>query len=171
MKQGLWRADVKKKEKPKEETRLFLIQNRVVDGKEITQSFEILYYLLLSMHQSYRWVLIISDSRILIADFEIHYEWLVEDYSLLANIHMGQFPQDGGNGQNVFFLELCCDQMVWFFNFSQMFLRFWLEHSNNVFVLVLAHLEPDVELFEVDDVGDDGDDDLLHHYLPNFKQL
>ena len=54
MKQGLQRADVKKKEKPKEETRLLLIQKRVVDGIEITQSFEMLYYLLLSMHQSYR---------------------------------------------------------------------------------------------------------------------
>ena len=27
-------------------------------------------------------------------------------------------------------------------------------------VLVLAHLEPELELFEVDDIGDDGDDDL-----------
>ena len=27
--------------------------------------------------------------------------------------HMGQYPQDGENGQNVaFFLELCCDQTV-----------------------------------------------------------
>ena len=24
----------------------------------------------------------------------------------------------------------------------------------------LAHLEPELELFEVDDIGDDGDDDL-----------
>ena len=38
-------------------------------------------------------------------------------------------------------------------------------------VLVLAHLEPELELFEADDIGDDGDDDLWHHYLPNFKQL
>ena len=29
--------------------------------------------------------------------------------------------------------------------------------SENVFVLVLAHLEPELELFEVDDIGDDGD--------------
>ena len=43
--------------------------------------------------------------------------------------------------------------------------------SKNVFVLVLAHLEPELGLFEVDDIGDDGDDDLWHHYLPNFKQL
>ena len=34
-------------------------------------------------------------------------------------------------------------------------------HSKNVFVLVLAHLEPELELFEVDDIGDDGDDDDL----------
>ena len=30
----------------------------------------------------------------------------------------------------------------------------------NVFVLVLAHLEPELELFEVDDIGDDGDNNL-----------
>ena len=33
----------------------------------------------------------------------------------------------------------------------------------------LAHLEPGLELFEVDAIGDD--DDLSHGYLPNFKQL
>ena len=32
--------------------------------------------------------------------------------------------------------------------------------DKNVFVLVLARLEPKLELFEVDDIGDDGDDDL-----------
>ena len=32
--------------------------------------------------------------------------------------------------------------------------------SKKVFVLVLDHLEPELELFEVDDIGDDGDDDL-----------
>ena len=31
--------------------------------------------------------------------------------------------------------------------------------SKNVFGLVLPHLEPKLELFEVDDIGDDGDDD------------
>ena len=30
----------------------------------------------------------------------------------------------------------------------------------------LAHLEPELELFEVDNIGDDGDDDLSYHYLP-----
>ena len=35
----------------------------------------------------------------------------------------------------------------------------------------LPLLEPELELFEVDDIGDDGDDDFWHHYLPNFKQL
>ena len=30
----------------------------------------------------------------------------------------------------------------------------------------LACLEPELELFEVDDIGDDGDDDLSYHYLP-----
>ena len=29
----------------------------------------------------------------------------------------------------------------------------------------------ELELFEVDDIGDDGDDDLSYHYLPNFEQL
>ena len=48
--------------------------------------------------------------------------------------------------------------------------RFCSLHSKNVFVLVLAHLEPELEMFEVDDIGDDGDDDLQHHYLPNFNQ-
>ena len=39
-----------------------------------------------------------------------------------------------------------------------------------IFGFSLAHLEPELELFEVDDI-DDGDDDLWPHYLPNFKQL
>ena len=30
----------------------------------------------------------------------------------------------------------------------------------------IAHLEPELGLFEVDDIGDDGDDDLWYHYLP-----
>ena len=37
-----------------------------------------------------------------------------------------------------------------------------------------AHLEPKLQLFEVEDHGDagnDGNDDLSHQYLPNFKQL
>ena len=43
--------------------------------------------------------------------------------------------------------------------------------SKNVFVLVLANLEPGLELFKVDDIRNDGDDDLKHHNLPEFKQL
>ena len=35
------------------------------------------------------------------------------------------------------------------------FYSFW-----RVFVFVLAHLEPELELFEVDDIGNDGNDDL-----------
>ena len=35
----------------------------------------------------------------------------------------------------------------------------------------LAHPEPELELFEVGDIGNDGDDDLSYHYLPNFIQL
>ena len=38
--------------------------------------------------------------------------------------------------------------------------KFCLLGSKNVFILVLAHLEPELELFEVDDIGDDGGDDL-----------
>ena len=49
--------------------------------------------------------------------------------------------------------------------------RFCPLDSKNDFVLVLAHLEPELGMFEVGDIGDDGDDDLQHHYLPNFKQL
>ena len=40
---------------------------------------------------------------------------------------MGQIPQDGENEQNVaylfYLLKLYCDQMVWFFKFSQLFRR------------------------------------------------
>ena len=45
--------------------------------------------------------------------------------------HMGQYPQDGENGQNVaFFLELCCDQTVWIFPlFSTVLKWFWALHS------------------------------------------
>ena len=43
-------------------------------------------------------------------------------------------------------------------------MRFCLLHSKNIFVLVLTHLEPELELFEVNDNGNDGDDDLSHHY-------
>ena len=51
--------------------------------------------------------------------------------------------------------------------FSTVLKRFCPWHSKNVFVLVLAHLEPELWLFEVEDTGDGGDDD----YLQNFKQL
>ena len=54
------------------------------------------------------------------------------------------------------FLRLHCDQTVQLF--STVLKRFCPLDSKNVFVLVLAHLER--ELFEVDDIGDDGDDDL-----------
>ena len=69
---------------------------------------------------------------------------------------MGQIPQEGENGQNVFY-----------------FLFFWSSTEENfvcyilrMFFLVLAHLELKLGLFEVDDIGDDGDDDLWYHYLP-----
>ena len=72
---------------------------------------------------------------------------------------MSQIPQEGENGQNVeffIFLKLFCDQTVWFFQlFSTVPKRFCPLDSKNVFILVLAHLEPELELFEVDDIGDD----------------
>ena len=44
--------------------------------------------------------------------------------------------------------------------FSTDLKRFCPLDSKNVFVLVLAHLELELELFEVDDIDDDGGDDL-----------
>ena len=45
-------------------------------------------------------------------------------------------------------------------------------------ISTLFHLEPELELFELDDIGgddgddgDNGDDDLSYHYIPIFKQL
>ena len=78
---------------------------------------------------------------------------------------MGQFPQDGENGQNVavsiYFWSSAVIKLLDFFQlFSTILKRFCPLHSKSVFVLVLAHLEPKLELFEVDDIGDDGDDDL-----------
>ena len=77
---------------------------------------------------------------------------------------MSQTPQDGEIGQNVafsIFLKLYCDQKVWFFQrFSTVLKRFCPLDSKKVFVLVLAHLEPKLELCEVDDIGDEGDDEL-----------
>ena len=62
---------------------------------------------------------------------------------------MGQFLQDGENGQNVaFFWGSAVTKQFDFFNFSQLLL-FCLLDSKNVFVLVLTHLEPELELFEV----------------------
>ena len=60
---------------------------------------------------------------------------------------MGQFPQDGENGQNVAFFSSAVTKRFDFFNFSQLFwryFRFW-----KCFVLVLPLLEPELELFEV----------------------
>ena len=66
---------------------------------------------------------------------------------------MGQIPQDGNNGQNVDFVifsKLYCDQTVLFFQlFSTDLKRFCPLDSKNVSVLVLAYLEPELELFEV----------------------
>ena len=88
--------------------------------------------------------------------------------------YMGQFPQDRENGQNValfIFLELCCDQTIWFFQLFWTVQKRFCPLDSKKIVLVLAHLEPELELFEVwvevDANGDD--DDLSHVYLPNFK--
>ena len=48
-----------------------------------------------------------------------------------------------------------------FSTFSIVLKRFCPLDSKDVFVLVLSHLEPELELFEVDDIGDDGDGDDL----------
>ena len=45
-----------------------------------------------------------------------------------------------------------------FLLFSTVLKRFCPGDSKNVFVLVVPHLEPEPELFEVNDIGDDGDD-------------
>ena len=56
--------------------------------------------------------------------------------------HMGQIPQDGENGQHVaffYFLKLCCDQTVRFFQLlSTVLKRFCPLDAKNVSVLVLA---------------------------------
>ena len=67
---------------------------------------------------------------------------------------MGQFRQDGENGQNValfyFFWSSAVTKRFDFFNFSQLFWRGFTHCIlKNVFVLALAHLEPELELFEV----------------------
>ena len=41
--------------------------------------------------------------------------------------------------------------------------------DKNVFVLVLAHLEPELELFEVDDIGDDALARVLDELGPKRK--
>ena len=66
----------------------------------------------------------------------------------------------GNMYQFINFLKLYCDRT---FNFSfkkTVLKRFCPLDSKNAFVLVLAHLEPELEMFEVDDISDDGDDDL-----------
>ena len=60
-----------------------------------------------------------------------------------------------------YFLALHCDQTVQLFQlFSTVLKRFCPLDSKNVFVLVLARLGPELELLDVDDIGDGGDDDL-----------
>ena len=72
---------------------------------------------------------------------------------------MGQIPQDRENGQNVtffyFFEALLWPNGLIFQLFSTVLERFCPLDSKNVFVLILAHLEPELELFEADDFGND----------------
>ena len=71
---------------------------------------------------------------------------------------MGQFTEDGENGHNVaFFLALLWPNDL---IFSTVLKRFCPLDSKNVFVFFLSHLDPELQLFEFDDIGDDGDDDL-----------
>ena len=71
----------------------------------------------------------------------------------MYHVHMGQFPQDGENGQNVAFFYFLGGFAVtkWFVFqlFSTVLKTFCPLDFKNVFVLVLAHLEPKLELFEV----------------------
>ena len=81
---------------------------------------------------------------------------------MLQDTNMGQFPPTGKMVKMWHFFIFFCPAANKQFNqlFSTGLKRFCLLQSKNVFVLVLAHREPELELFEVDDIGDDGDDDL-----------
>ena len=84
---------------------------------------------------------------------------LASDKFHLHCAHMGQFLQDRENGQNVaFFWNSALTKQFEFFNLSQFLRRHMPVRFKNVFVLVLAHLEPELEL--LDDIGDDCDDVL-----------
>ena len=67
-----------------------------------------------------------------------------------SKAYMGQIPQEGENGQNVFYF------LFFWSSTEENFVRYILR----MFFLVLAHLELKLGLFEVDDIGDLGDDDL-----------
>ena len=88
---------------------------------------------------------------------------------------MGQFPQDRENGQNVayfYFLELCCDQTVWFFQlFSTALKKNYPLDSKIVSVLTLAHLEPELEPFEVWEIMVQQIIITIIANVINFKQL
>ena len=72
----------------------------------------------------------------------------------------------------IFFWGFAVTKRFYFFQLLLTVLkRFCPLDSKNVLVLVLAHLEPELGLLEVDDIGDDSEDDLQHQYLPNLKQL
>ena len=98
----------------------------------------------------------------------LHLKNIVHVGSFVTIFHktrLGQFPQDWENDQNVaffrFFWRSAVTKLFAFFQiFSNVLKRFCPLHSKNVFALVLAHIKPELELFEIDDVGDDGNDDL-----------
>ena len=86
------------------------------------------------------------------------------------DLHLCQFLQDGKKVQilsKIFFLKLHCDQTVWFFQDFSTVLKSFCPFLDSF----LAHLELKLQLFEVDDHGDAGNDDLTHQHLPNFKHF
>ena len=56
---------------------------------------------------------------------------------------------------HIFWSSAVTKRFDFFQLFSAVLKRFCPLHSKNVFVLVLAHLEPELELFEVNGIGDD----------------
>ena len=61
--------------------------------------------------------------------------------------HMGHFLQDGKNEQTLSERNIFDQTVPLFQLFSTVLKRLYPLHSKNVFVLVLAHLEPELKLF------------------------
>ena len=86
------------------------------------------------------------------------------------DLHLCQFLQDGEKVQilskKIIFETSLWSNGVFFQDFSTVLKSFCL-----FLYSFLAHLELKLQLFEVDDHGDTGNDDLSHHHLQNLKQL